>query len=112
MIYSSYVPKKGLAKDAAPGVNQMVSHMEKVIKVEGSKKQFSTISDQDFDNLSTASYRAQAANKYDFRDRKGHDIFNWTNHQETVKNGGKKQFCSHQASTTNGNFLHWNTTNN
>jgi hypothetical protein len=57
-IYSSYVPKKGLAKDAAPGVNQMVSHMEKVIKVEGSKKDFSTISDKDFDNLSTASYRA------------------------------------------------------
>jgi hypothetical protein len=32
--------------------------MEKVIKVEGSKKDFSTISDKDFDNLSTASYRA------------------------------------------------------
>lgn len=52
------MPKKGLAKDAAPGVNQLVSHMERVIKVEGSKKQFSTVSDQDFDNLSTASYRA------------------------------------------------------
>ena len=105
------MPKKGVAKDVAPGVNQLVSNIEKVIKVESSKKDFSTVSDKNFDNLSTASYREQAANRYDYRDRKGHDIFTWSNHQDEVKNGGKKQFCSHQASTNNGNFLHWNTSN-
>jgi hypothetical protein len=41
-IGSTYVPKKGLNKEAGPGVNQLASNMEKVIKVDSSKKNFST----------------------------------------------------------------------
>jgi len=92
------VPKKGSAKDIGPGVNQLQSNMEKVIKTEGAtmKAAYSTYSEKDFDNLSTASQRAQAANKFDYRDRKGHDIFAWSNHQENdVKSAGKRQFCAH-----------------
>ena len=53
---AKYLPKKGQIKEAKPGVYQLESNMEKVIKAE-MVKGYSTVSDRDFDNLSTLSAR-------------------------------------------------------
>ena len=65
---SKYLPRKGQIGEAKPGVYQLESNMEKVIKGEMAKG-ISTASDRDFDNLSTASARLNTAQKYDMRDR-------------------------------------------
>jgi hypothetical protein len=90
-IGHTYVPKKGLNKEARPGVNQLHSNMEKVIKVEESRKDFATESDKNFDTLSTMSARANYSNKFDFRDLKGNDIFKWSNTQEERTKAGKRR---------------------
>ena len=54
---TKYLPKKGPIKEAKPGVFQLESNMEKVIKTEGLNKGYSTQSDKDFDTLSTMSTR-------------------------------------------------------
>ena len=53
---AKYLPKKGPIKEAKPGVYQLESNMEKVIKAELAKG-YSTVSDRDFDSLSTLSAR-------------------------------------------------------
>ena len=50
------MPKKGQIKEAKPGVFQLESNMEKVIKAEDVRA-YATVSDRDFDNLSTLSAR-------------------------------------------------------
>jgi hypothetical protein len=53
---TKYLPKKGTIKDSKPGVYQLESNMEKVIKGDIAKN-YATQSDRDFDNLSTYSTR-------------------------------------------------------
>lgn len=65
---AKYLPRKGQIGEAKPGVYQLESNMEKVIKGELAKG-ISTASDRDFDNLSTMSARQNTAQKYDMRDR-------------------------------------------
>ncbi len=107
-IGHAYVPKKGINKEARPGVNQLQSNMDKVIKVEESRKDFASQSDKNFDSLSTMSARALGSSKYDFRDLKGHDILKWSNYQESTSKVGKKRVEQHPSQQSNGNFLHWN----
>jgi hypothetical protein len=78
---NKYLPKKGVTKDIQPGVYQLASNMDKVIKTDGAKN-FATASERDFDNLSTMSARAYASNRFETRDRQGVDIFKFSNFKD------------------------------
>ncbi len=76
----------------------MESTITKVIKVE--ECQFDTQSVR-------SSYSTNG--KFNFKDRQGVDIFNWSNHKEENTKNGKKKIAEHIAQQSNGQILHWAT---
>ena len=94
-LYSVYVPKKGQSK--VQGVNQLQSSIGGVLKIEDNRKQ-GNFSD-------TASVVKQ---RFDYRDRQGADIFNFTNDNGQASAQGKRRNEGHQAVQNNGNLTYWN----
>jgi hypothetical protein len=105
-IGHNYLPKKQNVKESAPGVNQMKSVMDKVIKVNDSHG-CPDVSDTIF----VTSHFSKAAAKLSYeKDRQGVDIFNWTHGHKTEKPAaGKRRVNTNPASQNNGNFLYWPT---
>jgi hypothetical protein len=77
-----YVPKKGQSN--VKGVNQLQSSIGAVIKAEDNRR----------DNQSQVS---SASKRFDYRDRQGNDIFNFSNAPADNNANGKKRHENHLA---------------
>eukprot|EP00347_Sterkiella_histriomuscorum_P014048 403362357 len=88
-----YVPKKGASK--IQGVNQLHSSIGGVMKIEDNRR----------DNQSQMS--SASARKFDYRDRTGNDIFNFSNAPDDSSQVGKRKVTNHQAVQNNGNLTYW-----
>lgn len=78
---SVYVPKKGASN--VKGVNQLQSSIGSVIKVEDNRR----------DNQSQMS--SASARRFDYRDRQGNDIFNFSNAPDDSSAVGKRKVVNH-----------------
>lgn len=63
------------------------------------------------DNLRKAqdnqSQMSSASRRFDYRDRVGNDIFNFSNAPDDSGAAGKKKVTNHQATQNNGNLTYW-----
>lgn len=100
-----YVPKKAGAQELQPGVNQLQSSLESVIKIEEARK-------YKIDSDIAASFKP-ALKQQNPKERQGNDIFNWTNHTDEQQKGGKRKYTAtaqhEQHHHNSGNFLYWST---
>ena len=63
------------------------------------------IEDNRRDNQSQMS--SASARKFDYRDRTGNDIFNFSNAPDDSSQVGKRKVTNHQAVQNNGNLTYW-----
>ena len=88
-----YMPVKGKSKNQGQ-VDQLKSSIGVLVKQEKGI---------DWTNKNT-----QKNVNFD-RDRRGNDIFGFSNMTESTAPVGKKTMCNHPHNQHNGNFLHWET---